>query len=359
MAGTIQTAGSGVGSEVREVLHPKCSREIARIIDGVLHVECVRKGCKEWVPIPGWLEAEQVRQAVDLILSGKVRPQDVIGLSDPLVQCRAIEGLFVIGPAEIEKAFLGPKGENPLGLESGWCSQLMPPIPWTPDQMRQIVALCQTPEWNTFPILWLALPQVADKPTCLVNQCGWWGMGHDGVRPGKIRQNIFYDNWFIHQAEPWAREPAVSQPIWKISYELPVWSTTHNWEDQQKAAQNSGLTISAVTSTVLLGNLSVIGGRKLWAAGWVRTETLSEAGPLYVYWDVAGLRVDRYWNPFYANPDIGLALEVVSHKNRGVPKWAPLLILLGEFKSDKVRDVMLNGELMSFIEAYLKWVNKF
>lgn len=308
MAKTIGTADFG------EVKHQKCGKGIARVIDGVIHVECVRKGCREWVALPDWVERKELGQAIDLILSGQVEISQVLALADPLADYRQIDNLILIGPEEIEKAFLGPKGENPLGLSPGWCPRI--PVPWSVEQIEALAKLCQTPDWKTTPIPWLALPEVAGQPTSLYSQYNWWGVSHDGLGPGKIRQDIMWSNWFARgkQDYPRAHEPAVKEPSWKIGYELPAWSASLNWKNQQKAAQERGLTIATAPSDALMLNLvAVATGKKLRRYTSARTATICDGSPLYVDFCEEGLTVDRDWLPGGADDDLGLVAE-------GVPK---------------------------------------
>jgi len=69
-----------------------------------------------------------------------------------------IKGLMVMGPREWRRAFTSKQqaNTNPLGLTHRWCSVTSLP-PWTVEQLRSLVKLCRTPEWQTIPILWLAL----------------------------------------------------------------------------------------------------------------------------------------------------------------------------------------------------------
>lgn len=293
MAKTIGTAG------FTEVLHKKCGKGIARVINGVLHVECVRKGCREWAPLPGWVQVT------------------------PLAEYRQIKDLIVVGPEEIEKAFLGPNGENPLMLTPGWCPRL--PVPYSVEQMKQLVELCQTKEWQTRVILWLALPEADGMSTSLIDQYVLWGVAHDGLGPGRIGQDVMWSNWFLGKDYLWAKTPPVSEPtwnFWKVGYELPCWSTNLDWEDQKEAARKKGLRVSTATSDTLMLNLVAIAtGRKLRSTSWARTATIFDGrqlwvtfcsmSPLGVSSGGPGLCVDNYWVPEGATGSLGLAVEGV------------------------------------------------
>lgn len=281
MAKTIKTVTS-------TVVHDKCGKEIARVKGGVLHVQCLRRSCKQWVPLPGWVQ------------------------EDPLAQYYRIPNLIVIGPAQIEKALLTSSGENPLDLRPGWCPLI--PLPYSVKQMEAVADLCRTDDWATVPILWLALPLVGGKPTSLVNQYQWWGVCHDGKPPGKVRNNVFWSKWYIQSGPEYnfSKKTAVAQATWNISYELPAWSTGKSWDDQQSEAKRRGMTIAPVAHDALMMNLVLAStDRRLRADTWARTSTICGGRPLGVYCHGDGVHVHRYWGPDGASGGVGAALEGV------------------------------------------------
>lgn len=285
MAKTIETA-------VRTIVHPKCNKEIARVVNGVLYVQCIRRRCKEWVPLEDWVQ------------------------QDPLDPYRRIQGLIVIGPAEIEQAFLTADGGNPLDLKPGWCPRI--PVPYSVEQIKKLVELCQTREWRTTPVLWLALPEVGGQPTSFINQYKWWGVQHDNMGPGKVRQDVFWSNWYIGKSGPdynWTREVATLQAQWHIGYELPALTTNLSWVKQQKAASERGLSIATAARDALMLNLVLTAtGKYLRLTTYARTSTIYEGEPLDVSCSGESVHVDRNWNPDDAYGYVGAALEGVPLK---------------------------------------------
>lgn len=298
-----------------EVLHEKCHKPIARIgVDDVLQIECTRRGCREWVPLPGWVQVDQMWQALDLILSGQVSPSSVLALVDSLVEYRQIEGLIVFGPREWEqKAMIGPKGENPLGLQPGWCPRVPLPSGWTPDFLRRCVKWGRQSENDCVPALVLCLSKAGEDIVSLANAYRWWGT------PGIIHAGIQYAGWFVRRTGcPWADEPVVAKPTWKLAWlDFPAWIAMRNWEDQQKTAGDRGLTVSDVKTAVLVLDLLAINGRRFLTETFARTSTFYEGDPLYVGSYSDGVFVARYWLAESVNPRLGAFLE-------GVPKAVPL-----------------------------------
>lgn len=226
-----------------------------------------------------------------------------------LVQYYQIEGLIVIGPHEWEKAVLGPKGENPLNLASGWCPQI--PVPYTVAQMRKLAEICKSREWATTPVLWLALPKVGDMPTSLVNQYGWWGVPHDNLGPGQIRSDIQWSSWFVEPKYDWALEPAVTGPTWMIGYEFPRWTIRLNWNNQQDAARKRKMLIATAYQDAMMCNLvAITTGKKFRTSTYSRTATICDGNPLHVYWNLdRGLNVYQSWRPGFAYDNVGASVE--------------------------------------------------
>lgn len=224
---------------------------------------------------------------------------EVAKVKDPLSDYRRIKGLMVIGPKEWEKAMLSRdrKNRNPLDLTSGWCPS--PPVPYTTEQMKKLVEICQTPDWATTPVLWLALPEVGGLPTSLVNQRNWWGVRHDELEAGNIRTDIMWSGWFSGKEYAWAEEPAVTEPTWMVGYELPCWTTCLNWTGQQEAAGKRNMSIATACRDALMCNLVAIAtGKKFRLSTWSRTATVYRGGPLGVSWYLDyGLCVFQFWNP--------------------------------------------------------------
>ena len=164
---------------------------------------------------------------------------------------RKVRGLIFIGPREWEKACLGPKKENPLELEPSWCHKLKLPPPLPIEVMRKVASYCRTPEWATTPVLWLALPRIVlpkfgEIPTTLLGQNKLWGVAHDNLPGGLVRQDVFWSNWFMaadYTAKyELAHEPATKDNGWAVGYEFPDLTVRKNWPDQKVAiSQRKGL----------------------------------------------------------------------------------------------------------------------
>lgn len=289
---------------------------------GEPEVPCRRQRCRKaeistpirsagFVRVPQGMDSGRALKILELAQAGKIPVDEFL---DSLVEYRRIKNLIVIGPREIEKSFLGPNGENPLNLASGWCPQIPLPEKWTPELLAKLSELCETKEWSTAPILWLAPKEVGGKPTSLINQYGWWGMAHDGYDGGSVKKDTMWSNWFIKDQHAWALEPAVSDWTWRVGYELPQWSVDLNWQGQQKAVQDRGLTIASAASDALMLNLvAVATGRRLRIATWARTATICGGCSLGVSFRADGLDVRGFWHPGHVLAYLGVAAE-------GVPK---------------------------------------
>ena len=305
MAETIRTAGSGIP-------HHGCGKEIAREINGVLHVYCVRKGCKVWVPIEDFLSREQVRKAIDLLLSGQVSPADVIALSDPLAEYRQIEGLFVVGPQELDKLFRIETKGNPLGLSEGW----IPEIPSIDSRTDAWIRSCiwrDDPEWDTRIALVLVPPKIGNVPTSLVGQNKLLGIAHDGIHGGIIRKDVLFSDWFVLQNDGWANEPATKGWQWLLIYEHPLWTTGMKRVDQWKVAKEKGMNISsAVQDAWGLNMVRAVYDVSFRFSTYSRTSTVCGGNPLCVGSLGDGVSVDRHWSPSYVDGNIAASVQVVS-----------------------------------------------
>lgn len=240
------------------------------------------------------------------------------GIADPFAGYRKVKGLVFIGPGEWEKAMASRnrRNRNPLKLVADWCPHLS--IPWMVDQMKKLVELCQTPEWNTTPILYLAIPEVAGTPTSLVGQYSWWGVPHNSMGPGSIRQDVFWANWYHSRDDVWKDEPAVTEPTWMIGYEHPRWTTEKNWLRQREVVADHGMAISTVAQDTLMLNLRLASaGERLRSSTWSRTSTLCDGCPLFVRSDGHGVDVGYRWDLDDAYGALaasvhGMPLELVS-----------------------------------------------
>jgi len=245
------------------------------------------------------------------ITGGTVPAGSPAKVSDPLKDYRKIKGLTIIGPKEWEKAMMSQNSDNlnPLGLPVGWCPQVL--VSKTPKEIAVRVELAK--KWGTTVTLFLDLPKVGDQDTSLLNQYGWWGVPHDNLGPGVVRNDVFWSNWFIQNSQDWARVASVLQPVWKIKYELPSWSTRKDWEKQkQVVAEHERLTVSTATSdTLFLNMMSIVFGKKLRPATYARTTTIYDGLPLGVHSYDEGVDVRGGWHPEFVDGDLGVAVEEV------------------------------------------------
>lgn len=287
MATTIGTAA---------ITHKKCGKEIARVIGDVLHVQCLRRGCREWVPVEGWAETHRIKQAIDLILSGQIKLDDVLAPADPLADYRQIEGLIVIGPEELNKACHGPNGENPLKLQPGWIPDI--PIPADYDKWIRSLIWRDNSEWATRAALVLTPSEIAGIPTSLIGQNEIWGVPHDGEEAGKVRQDVFWSNYFVQPKYNWAKEPATNEWRWTLAYEHPLWTTKLNWNNQQAAAKKRKMPImTAAQDAFVLNVVLAATGIRLRETTWSRTSTVYGGYPLGVRSCGNGVNVYRSWSP--------------------------------------------------------------
>ena len=262
-----------------------------------------------FVRIPEGIDPEVASKILEAVRNGKLSVDQYF---DPYVEYRAIDGLIFIGPAEIEQCFLGPNEGKLFSLEPGWCPRIPLPNTLSVEILQKVAKLCKTMGWETVPILWLALPEVARQPTSLRNQYGWWGVPHDNELGGCVRKDTMYSNWFVKDKPDWSLEHAVTEPRWVLTYELPRWSTCKNWDNQQKEVKNRGLTVSPASRDHLMLDLVAIAtGKRLRTTTWARTATICDGGPLRVDFSGDSSSVDQSWYPESAFDDVGVAVEGV------------------------------------------------
>ena len=318
MAKTIGTAGSSVV----EILHSRCGKPVARVVDGELQVECTRRGCREWTSLPGWVELSKLQQVFELIKSGVLGLDQILDLADPLASYRQIDGLIVMGPEEIERAFQSKDEENPnpLDLPTGWCQSLAPLVPWSVDEVKRVKDYCQTKEWQCQPVLRLMLPTITYQndphPTSLAEMYGWWGVGHDGFRPGRIRQDVFWSNWYLQNPSRglvWVDGPAVNQAHWQLSYlPHPFWTTSKSWQDQQKEAEKyPDIRFASAPEEIWMMNILAANNIKCRQSTWTRTSTFFDGYPLEVNLRPRGVTLSRSWFPVPVYSSVGAAVAGV------------------------------------------------
>ena len=297
------------------VKHDRCGKEVARIINGVLHVPCVRRGCKgEHVALNDWVQRDRMAEAIKAILSGAVSPEQVMALTDPLADYRQTDGLILIGPEELDRACHGPNGENPLGLKSGWIPEV--PVPTDLDRWIRSLVWRDHKDWQTRAALVLTPPEIGGIPTSLIGQNAIWGVAHDGTPAGQVRQDVFWSNYFVrpcHEGNPgfaWAKDTAADEWRWTLAYEHPVWTAQKNWAKQQEAASKRQMPIMSVArDTFALNAVLAAAGIRLRPATWSRTCTIYDGYPLDVYSYGYGVHAGRDWNPENASAGFAASVE--------------------------------------------------
>jgi len=269
MARTIGTA------EEIEILHDKCGKPVAKDIEGVLHVQCIRRGCKDWVSLSGYFKSGEYRQVIDLLTSGDLLMDDVLRLADPGNRYRQIEDLFIVGRTELDLLFrtqvhpLGPKCAhyihpkvNPLKLKTDWIPQV--PVDEELDEWIRSEKWRTDEKWLTRAALVLVPHSVGGIPTSLIGQNRLLGAGRDesedregrvsSARPdGIIRADVF---WGHSQSEKyWENEPASIDWRWALIYESPACTLSKKWAQQEEIAQHYGMPIATAALDVWCTNM--------------------------------------------------------------------------------------------------------
>lgn len=241
--------------------------------------------------------------------------------TDSLLPYHQINGLLVMGPAEIEQAFLSKNEENPnpLGLPDGWCQALAPPVPWSVDELKRVVEYCRTRDWQCQPILRLMLREIIcqgeSHPTSLAKMYRWFGRPQGGYGPGIVRADVHYSNWYLKQTEDWVNAPAVLQTEWQIGYlPHPFWTTSKTWDAQQKEVlKYPGIRFAGASEEVWMMGILEANGIKCRQTTWTRTSTLFDGAPLDATLYSSGVSLTRCWLPGDASPSVGVAAAGVWH----------------------------------------------
>ena len=269
---------------------------------GEMEVLCKRQRCRKagistpirpigYIRLPEGMAPDRGMDILGAVQSGRI-PASILEqyldpLADyhPLADYRQIKRLIVIGPAELDQACRSknPDNPNPLGLEAGWIPRIE--IPSRLDAWIRSLIWRDHAEWQTQAALVLTPPKIAGIPTSLIGQNEIWGVSHDGIRPGRIRQDIFWTNWFVKPHYTWANNQAVTEWGWQFVYEHPLWTTRKRWETQQKTAEERGMEIATVAADAFALNvvLAATGIRLRRASTWSRTSTSFDGSPLHVY----------------------------------------------------------------------------
>jgi hypothetical protein len=259
------------------------------------------------------MDAVQSLTVLEAIQSGRIPMSAIEQFLDPLYEYRQIEGLIVVGPAELDRACRSHNSENPnpLGLKDGWIPAIE--VPTEMDRWIRSEKWRTDKQWATRAALVLTPPEIAGIPTSLIGQQKIWGVSHDGIGSGTVRQDVFWSNWFIQPNYDWANVPAVTEWYWTLIYEHPRWTTKKNWTNQQKAANERRMPISsAAQDAFALNAVLAVTGTRLRLSTWSRTSTIFEGCPLSVRSRDDGVSVDRRWRP-------GDALGGLAASVQGVP----------------------------------------
>lgn len=247
----------------------------------------------------------QLKEFFSQIAAGKFpqpRMQSILGGNDLKLSkkytfddFRKIKGLLVVGPEEWEMATRRQNGRNrdPLGLGRNWCPRdiLMVidtsrgHLELTPEIMQVLVELCKTPKWDCTPVLQLELPEVGGESTSLAWQYKCWGVPHEGMTDGVIRQDEQYPSEPIRNKAECAFEPATEKVRVVVKYlDFPEWTTGKSWGSQKAEIKERGLETVSVSSDALTMSLVSIALGKQFRNfnSLARTDTMFDSHPLSI-----------------------------------------------------------------------------
>lgn len=264
----------------------------------------------------GILPFDRAMEGIQLVIEGKL-PIPTVHVTSGSSLSRAyrkMKGLFVVGPSEYDKLFR--TRENPLNLKKGW----VPDIEIAPrdDAWIRSGIWRDDEEWKTRAALVLTPHRVGVISTNLMGQNKLFGVGHDGVNPGIIRRDVFWNNYFVGKeddAKPdclWAIEAAVSDWRWILTYEHVLFTVGKNWGNQQLIAKEKGMSISTVSQDAwALNVVRAAYGESLRLSTWSRTSTIVDGCSLVVSSHAVGIDVSRRWSPEHADSDIAASAQGV------------------------------------------------
>lgn len=219
-------------------------------------------------------------------------------------------GFVVIGPKEVENAFLAADGNNPLGLKSGWCPNI--PLPWSSELLMKLALYCKETHFNSTPILWLAIPKVNGKPTSLLHQYRWWGCNLSRIYYNNLRPQ-FAGGHLITIHDKIIEKPVTTKFKWKISYLYPLWLDDKIYREQIEMAKQFGYLISDIVSTSFIMNLMMANYPEMISPMFIRTNTfiksLSDIS-LSIHLDRSKvIMIDHSYDPNSRNRMLFLAIE--------------------------------------------------
>ncbi len=284
---------------------------------------CHRSTCKKngvstpirpigFVRVPDGMIPKYGLSILEAIQSGRVPANVLDQYLDPLYDYRQIKGLIVIGPAELDRACrsLNPDNPNPLELKDGWVPNI--PVPERTDKWIKSLIWRDDEKWKTRAALVITPPIIGKISTNLIGQNKIWGVPHDGLPGGLVRDDVFWANYFVEPNYDWANELAVTEWQWVIIYEHLLWVASSNWENQQKAANKKGMLISTASQdTFVLNVVLAATGIKLRADTISRTSTLHNGHPLVVSSISDGVNVNQCWIPSGANDNVSASVQGV------------------------------------------------
>jgi len=162
--------------------------------------------------LKGVINPDDTLRGIQALSEGRlsIPPVHVVS-DDPLFGYRQIKNLIFVGPKQWDKATTSRerKNRNPLGLAPDWCPQ--PVLPYTVEQMKELAHFCEIEkDWETRVVLHLVLPRIGEVPASLIGQYKLWGVAHDNLGPGLVRQDCFCSNWYILSTIRTTTGPAVS-----------------------------------------------------------------------------------------------------------------------------------------------------
>lgn len=245
------------------------------------------------------------------LLEEKLSSRTRITCYDQLAFYRQIEGLIVIGPAELDKACRTPNGQNPLGLKDGWIPNI--PVPEDLDKWIRSCVWRDHKDWQTRAALVLVPPEIAGISTSLIGQQKIWGVSHDNIDPGVVRQDVFWSNWFVKPNYDWANSPAMADWQWVLIYEHPLWTTNLNWKNQQKVVTKRKMLLSNIAQDALALNLILAAtGIRFRNLTYSRTSTIFDGYPLGVNSGGRGVDLRQGWDLEDADGHVAASVQGVS-----------------------------------------------
>lgn len=290
---------------------------------GELEVPCNRQRCRKagvstpirpagFIRVPEGMDTEHGLSILEAFQNGRIPASVIEQFIDSLYEYRQIKGLIVIGPSELDRACRGNNADNqnPLDLKNDWIPTIE--VPTAMDQWIRSEKWRTDKHWATRAALVLTPPKIAGIPMSLIGQQKIWGVPHDNIAPGRVRQDVFWSNWFVGPNYEWANVPAVTDWQWMLIYEHPLWTTKKSWDKQKSADSEMKMQISTAAQDAFALNVVLAStGIRLRATTYSRTSSIYDGYPLSVSSHVHGVYVFQRWNPGSEYDDLAASVQGV------------------------------------------------